>query len=233
MTALTKLELQSLHSLVTAHLPPGRPLSVEEVVRAGEMRDRLTAAIDGVRAREETGDLVLEWRIPREWTAPKSGKGLPRWALGQMMNKLGDDLRRLLPSWPRADLHCAHRRRWVQVRRFSDKKPDRPHCPDCLGARQAVDALTAAGVIVDDSPVWTVDDADWIRCKRGQTHVVIRVFEISSEGKHWPEPDCLPPPRPVKKRGPIVQSIVDTARSTSVGKTATVKMSGLVSGGRR
>ena len=218
MTALTKLELQALHSLVTAHLPPGRPLSVEEVVRAGDLRDRLASVVDAIRPVEEPGDLVLEWRIPREWTAPKSGKGLRPWVLGQLKDKLGDDLRRnVLPKWRRADLLCAHRRRWVQVRRFSNKKPDRPRCPDCLGARQAIDLLKDTGVIVDDSPDWTVDDTNWISCKQGQTHVIVRVFELSAEGRHWPEPECLPPPKPVAKRGPMVKAII-AAGSTGAAR---------------
>jgi hypothetical protein len=98
------------------------------------------------------------------------------------------------------------------VRRFSDKKPDRPHCPDCLGARQAIDCLKDAGVIVDDSTTWTVDDTNWIKCKRGATHVVLRVFEITSEGQHWPEPECLPPPKPVKKPRGLMMKMLQEAK---------------------
>lgn len=214
----TKDELAFVYQVMSG-LPfgnlPGSPESLILAKTVGEktrrMRDEISVK-EATRPPDEQGDMVLEWRIPNEWTAVKSGKGKPKWMLGQLKNKLGDDLRKRIHGFPHADLCCARRRRWVQVRRFSDKKPDRPHCPDCLGARQAVDVLKDMGIVVDDSTVWTVDDADWIQCKRGQTHIVIRVFEIANEGRRWPEPECQPPPRPEKKRGRMTAAIIGGAR---------------------
>lgn len=212
MIALTKADLRDLHALVTAHQPPGRPVSLEEVVRAGELASKLTTMVAEHRAVEERGALVLEWRVPREWTTVKSGKGMRPWILETIKRALADDLRKVLPAWPKADLFAAKRRRWVQVRRFSDQEPDRPTCPDCLGSRQQIDLLKGAGIIVDDSPTWTVDDTAWIKCKRGMTHNIVRVFEVATfGGRAYPEPECLPPPRPVKKQGAMVKAIAGGA----------------------
>lgn len=224
---LVKADLYfSIELLERLRYPMPRPLTVAEIVRVGEVIPKLRGIADGARQREERGELVFEWRIPSEWTAVKSGKGKPRWMLGFIQKKLEDAARKLLEVSPKADLCMAKRRRWVQVRRFSDQKPDRPRCPDCLGARQAIDVLTTLGVIVDDDTEWTVDDTQWIKCQRGQTHVIIRVFEVTTEGsKYWPEPACLPPPRPKQKRGPVVASIVgnETRRVSKRKATASAR----------
>jgi hypothetical protein len=210
--AFTKAELHQIAEHLASLRPPGpRPLTAEQLVRLDAVVQKTHHLIATTRAAPEKGEMVFEWRVPREWTAVKSGKGMPKWILGKIKTSLGDDARKLLAKWRNADLCLARRRRWVQVRRFSDKKPDRPHCPDCLGARQAIDTLKDIGVIVDDSTEWTVDDTNWIKCKRGQTHVIVRVFEISEIGRHWPEPECMPPPRPAKKRGLMVKAIMEGA----------------------
>lgn len=208
---LTKSDYQNLYTHLGRLLPFGAsPLNAAEVVNVNELREKIERYVAELRPVEEKGEMVLEWRIPREWTAVKSGKGVRPWILETMKRRLGDELRKILPSWKNADLNCARRRRWVQVRRFSDQQPDRPTCADCLGARQAIDLLTGAGVIVDDDPTWTVDDTNWIKCKRGSTHVVIRVFEVVTQGgRSWPEPECLPPPKPEKKTGPMMKAIRD------------------------
>lgn len=212
MTAkLTKGDLRLIAEHLASLRPPGpRPLNAEQLVRLDDVIGKVQGLYASVRAAPERGEMVFEWRVPREWAPIKSGKGVRKWVLGKIKDQLGDAARQLLPSWPHADLCFARKRRWVQVRRYSDKKPDRPHCPDCLGARQAIDTLKDLGIIVDDNTEWTVDDSDWIQCKRGQTHVVVRVFEVTDagNGRSWPEPECLPPPKPERKRGPIVASIV-------------------------
>lgn len=212
MSGLTKANLRTISQRLKSLRPPGpRPLTVEELVEINEIVEKVDDLVANVRAAPERGDLVLEWRVPSEWTAVKSGKGKPKWMLGNIKKKLEDECRKLLETWKKADLCLARRRRWVQVRRFSTKKPDRPNCADCLGARQAIDTLKDFGVIVDDSPEWTVDDTKWFKCAVGQTHIVIRVFEVTTEGRYWPEPACIPPPKPERKRGPFVESIVGSA----------------------
>jgi len=212
MTALSKDECRQIYAHIERLMLGGRPLNAEEMVGADHLKDKLARMNAESRATEETGALVLEWRIPREWTTPKSGKGIRPWVLGTLKDKLGDDLRSKLASWPGAPLNCARKRRWVQVRRFSDQKPDRPMCPDCLGARQAIDLLKDFEILIDDDTEWTVDDSNWIKCKRGETHVIIRVFEVVTEGgKVWPEPECLPPPKPEKKVGRMTKAIIGDA----------------------
>jgi len=209
MTALSKDDYRQIIVNLDRVLFGGRPATPEEQVGLRDLRDRVGQRVVESRTTEETGALVLEWRIPREWTTPKSGKGIRPWVLGTLKDKLGDDLRAKLASWPAAPLNCARRRRWVQVRRYSNKKPDRPTCPDCLGARQAIDLLKDLEIIVDDDTKWTVDDSNWIACKQGMTHIIIRVFEVVTEGgKVWPEPECLPPPKPEKKVGRMTKAII-------------------------
>ena len=215
VTALTKADLRDLHRLVTAHQPLGQPVTLAEIVRAGELATRLHDMVLEHRAVEERGALVLEWRIPTEWARTlneMSGMRHRKHVLKTIGTKLADDLAKLLPSWPSAGLKCARRRRLVEVRRFSPQRPDDRKSADAIGGKQALDMLTHAGVIVDDDEDWIVRDADWLKCKPGATHVSVRVFElVTSGGRTYPEPECLPPPKPVKKVGALKKAIVENA----------------------
>lgn len=213
-TTLSKADVRDLHGLVTAHQPPGRTITLEEIVRAGELAEKLAIVVQEMRPVEERGACVLVWRLPKEWALTQNemaGLRHRRHMLKTIGTKLADDLRRLLPAWPSASLNCARKRRWIEVRRFSPRRPDDRKSADSIGAKQAIDMLTTVGVIVDDNEDWIIRDADWLKCKPGDTHVVLRVFDVAQNAVHTPALECLPPPKPVRKVGLLKKAILGGA----------------------
>lgn len=234
MIALTKADLRDLGTpaltsddlaaMVTAteRLAMLHARSPEEALMLSALVARGRGAVFKAEDVDERGTIVLEWRIPAEWALTVNEiNGLnPRYrqsTIRRIKESLVDSLRGELRSWPDADLKCAHRRRWVDVRRFTSGKLDEPDSADGIGGKHAIDILTKAGVLHQDNKQWIVRKGAVIPCKPGATHLVIRILEIRVVRRlvmvvpesTVPEPECLPPPKPVKKVGPLKRSIID------------------------
>lgn len=211
MSALTKGELVALHRIVTAaHLPAElrRDLDLEERVRAGELAERLARVIAELRPVEEKGELVLSWRIARQ-QAPTLNEYafLKGWQKKRLRGELDALLRGLLPAWPKADLHCAQRKRWVRATRFSPNRVDEVSL-DVLGAKMPLDALTRCGVLHDDDGAFLVREGRWEKCKRGETCVLLEVFEVTTEGKPVAAPmQGVAPAGPPRELGAFTRAI--------------------------
>ena len=206
MTVLTKADLRDLYGLVTALQPPGRAVSLAEVVRAGELAGKIATMVAEHRAVLEKGALVLSWRIAKEHALKMNAyAGQRRFMLGKIKKTLDDQLRVLLEANPAAALNVAQRQRWIRATRFSTQQPDEPDSCDSIGCKQPIDALVRAGVLVDDNPKWLKREARWEKCKPGGTHLLLEVFDVTTEGGDVPEPLFVPAPVVKRKTGPMMK----------------------------
>lgn len=206
---LTKREYQRLHSHLGRLLPPGgRPLTTEEVVDVGELQSKLERVIEAIRPRVEKGERVLSWRIPRD-QAPTMNEYayMKGWQKTKRRQQLDTELRALLPQFPKAELHGAQHRRWVRVTRFSTQRVD-DLSVDVLGGKLPVDSLVRCGVLVDDNEAFMIREPRWESTKRGNTHVLVEVFAVVTEG------DTVDGPKDAKveqirhELGPMTRAIV-------------------------
>ncbi len=204
---LTKLELQELHAMLGALLPPYYQLDVGGVVRAGQLRDRLAHEIATVRPVEEKGVMVLRWTLPIA-LAPRLNTFafMKGWQKKRLCKEL-DALLLLHIQLRDAKLNGAQKKRWVRVTRFSPKLADEESV-DVIGGKLPLDALTRAGVFVDDDQRWLVREALCRKCKPGESMLVVEVFEVTSEGQHAPEPEHEVVAAPKRGRGEVTKAIV-------------------------
>jgi len=213
MSSLTKLELQDIHAHLGALLPPGRALRVEEIVRVGELRDRLARVIAELRPVEEKGDLVLSWAVSRDLAPTMNAYAfLKGWQKTKMRTRLDTELRAHV-DFRDAELNAAKKRRWVRVTRFSTQQPDELSV-DVLGGKMPVDALVRCGVLYEDSPDAIVREGRWEKCKRGETSVLIDVFEVTTEGQPVAELQLgvVPQPQPMQL-GAFTRAVIDGRQS--------------------
>ena len=210
MTVLTKADLRDLYGLVTALQPPGRAVSLAEVVRAGELAGKIATMVAEHRAVLEKGALVLSWRIPREMAPTLNEYAFMKgWQRKKRRAELDAALRGLLPDFPRAELHVAKRQRWVRATRFSTQAVDDISL-DVLGAKMPLDSLVRMDVLSDDNASFLIREGRWEKCKRGETSVLLEVFEVTTDGRDIAEPvNGTAPPAPARERGAMVKSIID------------------------
>jgi hypothetical protein len=207
--ALTKADLRDLHRLVSAHQPLSRPVTLEEIVRAGELGNKIAIIVTEMRPTLEKGALVLSWRVPREQALTLNEYAYKKgWAKKKIRAELDAALLALLPAFPKAELHLAQRQRWVRVTRFSTKLVDDVSI-DVLGGKMPVDSLVRLGVLADDNAAGVIREPRVERCKPGETHVLVEVFEVTADGKEIAEPVfASAPAAPVRKRGALTRAII-------------------------
>jgi hypothetical protein len=185
----TKDDLSFMHSSLARLLPPGgRTFNAAESVRADEVMSKLHARIVAALSAPERGELVFSWRVPREWAMTLNEyAGKQGWAKKKIKQALDDDIRKHVPSFPKAMLHGAKVQRWVRVTRFSSRKPDEISV-DSIGGKCPVDALVRCGVLHDDNQAFVIREPRWEKSRPGNTNALIEVFEVAAHQVATPEP---------------------------------------------
>lgn len=200
--SLTKLELQDILSLLqrVSLGDLARPFTLMDRQVAEHLTMRLAESIDAAKPELEKGRLVLSWRLPKEWAPSLNSyafmKGWQRTALRRTL----DDSLRHNESFLAAALNLGKRKRWVRVTRFSTKVIDE-NSVDVLGGKMPIDALVRAEILVDDNQEWCVREGACMKTKLGNTHVLVEVFEVTTEGSNIAPPqDATAPKAPERKK---------------------------------
>ncbi len=190
---LTKRELASINSYLSRYAlgQLARPLSLTEVEEVNRLRDRVAAVHRDLKPVFEKGAKVLEWRVSRE-LAPRLNEYafMKNWQRTRARQELDAALMALIHPrrqrgdqlFPLAMLNMAKKKRWVRATRFSTKQVDDTSI-DVIGGKMPIDALVRLEVLVDDSPEWCVREALSAPTKRGNTHLLVEVFEVTTEGE--------------------------------------------------
>lgn len=206
---LTKGDLRVMAEHLASLRPPGpRPLTAEQLVRLDEVIAKVHGLIEIARAAPERGELVFEWRVPKEWALTLNvyaqKKGWQKKKLGEAMD---DALRTLLPQFPKALLHGSQQRRWLRATRFSTKVVDDVSV-DVVGGKMATDALVRAGILADDDAKHLVREARSAKTKPGNTHLLVQIYEVVDEGRGTPEPTHARIQQLERAPGPMTQMIL-------------------------
>lgn len=185
MTTYTKDDLRRLHGLLTRIMQPGKPLTPEDVVRAdvAGLLAKTTAAIANERAAIERGAKVFEWRIPTGNAPTMNSWGFMKtWQRARIRKELEAALQPILEATPGAKVHGLATMRWVRVTRFTpNAKTVDESAVDSIGGKMPIDVLVRAGVLAGDSPRYLRREARVEPTKRGNTHVLIEVFEVAED----------------------------------------------------
>lgn len=188
MTArLNKADLRRLWTSLTRLLPPQQlPNEPEEIVAIGELRKVVAKMIVEYAPALERGELIFSWRVRREEALTMNAYAHKK---GWMKKKLRVELDRQVNELVAASnvpglLLCGtKKRRWLRVTRFSTQRVDDLSI-DVLGGKMPVDALVRCGVLADDNDAMAHREPRWEKTARGNTHVLVEVFEIREEGSH-------------------------------------------------
>lgn len=201
---LTKLDLRTIWTSLARLLPPGSlPKDPEELVEIERVRSVVAELIKEEQDRPERGARILVWRIPASHALTMNAYSYKR---GWVKKKLREDLDRwlteLIKETAGAIVFGDHTKRWVRVTRFSTQRVDELSV-DVLGGKMAIDALVRVGVLVDDNDAHCVREPMWMKTFRGNTHLLVEVFEVANEAVPCGPPEDAPapktPPRPKKK----------------------------------
>lgn len=190
MTAkLTKLNLRTTIARLESLRPPGpRPLTAEELVEVNALIEKYRALHESVKAAPERGELVFEWRVPREWALTLNAYAHKKgWQKKKLRQELDDAIRALLPQFPKALTHGSQQRRWLRATRLSTKVVDDVSV-DVVGAKMSTDALVRCGVLFDDDAKHLIREARSEKTKPGNTHLLMEVFLVTKEGVAPAEP---------------------------------------------
>lgn len=204
MTRLTKLDLRTIWNSLARLLPPGSlPKEPEELVEIERVRSLVAQLLKEEQERPERGARVLVWRIPASHALTMNAYSYKRgWVKKQMRGELDQWITELIKDVQGAIAYGDNHRRWVRVTRFSPQRVDELSV-DVLGGKMAIDALVRVGVLVDDDDAHLVREPLWMKTKRGNTHVLVEVFEVATEAVPIGDPEDGPAPtapkRPKKK----------------------------------
>lgn len=206
LMSLTKLELQSIRSYLERYMYTisglARPLTTTEHDEIGMLVQRLDVAVNESRPVIEKGRLVLSWRLPKEWAPSLNSYAFMKtWQRTNLRKELDSSLTRQIQDYSYAPLYGAKKKRWVRVTRFTTQPTDE-NGVDVLGGKMPLDALKRAEVLVDDNQEWCIREGLCRKTQRGNTHVLVEVFDVVTEGGIDPPPrdGVAPKPPPRKKR---------------------------------
>lgn len=203
--SLTKQDLRSLWSSLSRLLPPASPpKSAEELVEVHRLMGLVAELIKAEQDKPERGARVLVWRVPASHALTMNAYSYKRgWVKKRMRTELDTWLRELIAETPGACV-LGNRRRWVRVTRFSPQRVDELSV-DVLGGKMAIDALVRVGVLADDDDRHLIREPLWMKTKRGNTHVLVEVFEVANEAVPIGPPEDGPAPlAPEKPKKPKV-----------------------------
>jgi hypothetical protein len=201
--SLTKLELQSIRAYLERYSLGqfGKPLLPSELSEVAGLARRVETAVETAKPSFEKGRLVLSWRLPKEWAPSLNSYAFMKgWQRTALRHALDSSLLHLLSVDGEAPLYGAQKKRWVRVTRFTSSSIDDLGV-DVLGGKMPIDALVRGQVLVDDNQQWCVREGLCVKTRRGNTHVLVEVFEIVTEGGHDPLPrDGEAPKVPERKK---------------------------------
>ncbi len=185
MTSLLKKDLRVIYTSLTRLLPPQQlPTEPMEIVAIADVRELVACLIREYSPMMERGDLVFSWRVPREQALTMNAYAHKKgWMKKKMRAALDEAVIALLPNYPKALINGAKIRRWLRVTRFSTQRVDDLSI-DILGGKMPVDALVRCGVLADDNDAMAFREPRWEKTQRGNTHVLVEVFEMKVEGTH-------------------------------------------------
>ncbi len=206
-TTFTKDELAFIHRVMSG-LPLGIQKTPETLVKASEVDEKAKVMRAELAAMPERGELVLRWEVPKELALTLNAyAGSRGWKKHKDRKLLDTMLGVLLGVYPRAALHGAHKRRWCRVTRFSPTRVDEL-AVDILGGKLPCDALTRADVLHDDTDAFMVREPRWVKCKRGETRLLVEVFDLAEHEVAAPEPSCEMVPFKYEP-GPMTRAIME------------------------
>lgn len=209
-TTLTKGDYREACALLYRLRPLGaRPMTVDEQVRLEALIAKMERVVVEMRPVLEKGELVLSWRVPREQALTMNEYAYKKgWQKTKIRAELDAAVRALFPAFPKADLHAAKKKRWVRATRFSTKEVDETSL-DVLGAKMPVDALVRCGVLVDDDATRIIRQGRCEKTKRGNTHVLVEVFEVTTDGRAIEEPaQAIAPAAPPRQLGAFTKAVI-------------------------
>lgn len=191
MTTLSKADLRDVVAMIDRRvqdaLAPRAP-TAEELVRAGELRERFVAMMAEAASAPERGSLVLSWRLPRDLVPTQNDlRGIKPWRLKKIKAALQTSLMTAIESWPDAKTNGSTKKRWARTTRYTPKEPDEMSC-DGTGFKTALDVMTACGVIADDDRKHLHREPRWEKCKPGETQGLVELFLIADEQVLSPGP---------------------------------------------
>lgn len=209
--AFSKAELRKIYASLIRLLPPGgRPLNAEELVEVNGLIDKARVMIAASLSAVERGRRVLSWRIPRELAPTMNELGhMKFWRKKKLKLELDDALRTLLPAFPAAPMNGSELRRWLRVTRFSTQRLDELSI-DILGGKLPVDSLVRCGVLANDDEAHVRREPRWEKTPRGNTHVLVEVFEIAQEEVREAEPLDARVQQIVRTPGPMTMALMGT-----------------------
>lgn len=203
--SLTKQDLRTIWTSLARLLPPGSlPKDPEELVEIERVRGVVAEVMKREQEKPERGARVLVWRVPASHALTMNAYSYKRgWVKKRMRTELDAWLRELIAEIPGVIPLGDHTRRWVRVTRFSPQRVDELSV-DVLGGKMAIDALVRVGVLVDDDDRHLIREPLWMKTKKGNTHVLVEVFEVANEavpvGPPEDGPAPLAPERPKKPK---------------------------------
>lgn len=211
---LTKGDLYFVTEHLASLRPPGpRALTAEQLVRLDSVLEKLTGLVQTMRTRTERGQKILEWRLNCE-IAPTQNElngwySRNRFRIGKTKDILRAQIQSLVAAHPEAALHGAQKRRWLRVTRFTSapKRVDEDRI-DAIGGKLPVDMLKHCEIIVDDSKAWLERRAHVMRTHRGNTHVLIELFDTAEIEVPHPGPVDGPAPSDPRSLGKLTRAIV-------------------------
>lgn len=181
----SKNELRQLYGHLARLLPPGgKPLNAQEVIDVQSLLEKTRVLIATAAAQYERGVKVLEWRIARE-QAPSMNEYtfMKNWQRARLRKELDKLVTQIIVATAGADLCGAHRKRWVRVTRFTMQPKNVDDAAiDAIGGKMPVDSLVRCGVLAGDTPSLLHREAAITKTHRGNTHVLVEVFEVALEG---------------------------------------------------
>lgn len=216
MTTLSKAEIRDLVAMIDRRVQDAmapRAPSVDELARASELREKLAAMMAEVASAPQRGKKVFDWRIP-SGLAPTMNeigghKTRRRWVLGKIKDELTDRLIRIIEKTPGAIVHGDKTRRWIRVTRFTvqPNRIDDTASADTIGGKVPIDMLVKNGVLVDDTPGLCRREALVRKTARGNTHVLVSVFEVADEEVADDGPQDAPVEQVKLVKGAFVRAI--------------------------
>lgn len=215
--AFTKSELRNLWiytaRLRASVLAPMKPLTPEDALTLADLELKIGMMISEIANQVERGKKVFEWRISKEWapTLNEFTQWLARqkWKPAKARKELGDQLRAIIEATPGAHLCGARKMRWVRFTRFTPvpKKVD-DNAIDLVGGKLPLDEMKKLGILVDDSKQWTHREARVEKCRPGDTHVFVEVFECAAEEVPTDDPVVANVPKDPRSFGPMTKAII-------------------------